>query len=103
MTCFRRRANPRAGTLNKNMASTSERLAELQKQIKEYEQVIASFESTNGNLRMRRTNASPEIREFCDRHIELNSRTIAARQSGLALKRRQLAEAIREPNQRTEH
>lgn len=74
------------------MASTSERLAELKKQIKEYEDVIASFESTNGNLRMRRTNALPELREFCDRHIEQNSRTIAAMRMGLDLKRRQLAE-----------
>ena len=65
------------------MASSSERLARLREQIEEYERIIASFERMNGELRLRRTNASPEIRAFCDRHIELNARTLAAMRDGL--------------------
>ena len=52
--------------------------------MKEYEQIIASFEAINGNLRMRRANASPENKEFCDRQLALNTRALDLMRDGLA-------------------
>ena len=66
---------------------SAKRLAE---QIEEYEQIIASFERTNESLRTRRVNASPQIAEFCDKHLALNSRTLEAMRTGLAMVRGEL-------------
>ena len=79
------------------MASSSERLAELKQRIKEYEQAIASFQASNGNLRLRRANASPEIREFCTRHIDQNTRTIEAMQKTLEHVKSQVTRESRDP------
>ena len=65
------------------MASSRERLAELRRRIKEFETVSASFQSMNGNLRMRCVDASEEIKAFCARHIEQNDRSISAMQKSL--------------------
>lgn len=77
------------------MASSSERLADLRKRAKEYEQIIASFESMNGNLRLRRTNASPEIKAYCTRHLEQNTRSIEAMKRSLAHMVQQIADETR--------
>ena len=73
------------------MPAPSERLLALQKQVSELEQVISAFESMNGNMRMRRANASDHVREICDRHISQNTRTILAMQQSLAALRQEIA------------
>lgn len=75
------------------MASSSERVTGLQEQVRENERIIASFERMNEELRSRRANASPAIRAFCDRHIELNTRTLEAMRRGIKLVQQQLKES----------
>jgi hypothetical protein len=72
------------------MASSSERVATLQEQVREYERIIASFERMNGELQLRRTNASVPIKAFCDRHIALNSRTLETMRKGLEMVKREV-------------
>jgi hypothetical protein len=49
----------------------------------EYENIIAAFERINGELRLRKANASPEIKDYCERHIAMNSRTLQVMKQAL--------------------
>ena len=58
-------------------------VARWRERVKEYEDVIDSFEGANENLRMRRKYASPDIVDHCDRHLALNSQTVEVLRRGL--------------------
>ena len=57
-------------------SSPIEYVATLRKRADEFELIIATFERMNAELRMARINAAPQVREFCDRHIEQNTLTL---------------------------
>jgi hypothetical protein len=65
------------------VASFSDKKRDPSAEVAEYEKIIAAFERINGELRLRKTNASPAIRDYCERHIAMNSRTLEAMRQGL--------------------
>lgn len=58
------------------MMSSPDYIASLRGRADEYELIITAFERMNAELRAARTSAAPRFREFCDRHIELNTLTL---------------------------
>jgi hypothetical protein len=58
------------------MSSSTEYVDVLNKRADEYELIIAAFERMNAELLATKGSASPQVREFCERHIELNLRTL---------------------------
>ena len=65
------------------MTSSGAAIAALKERAAEYAKIISSFERLNADLRLRRVTASTQTKEFCDRHIELNARTLVMMRHGL--------------------
>ncbi len=84
------------------MSSPAEYVSALRERADEYELIIAAFERMNAELLRSRETATPEVREFCERHMELNKRTMEEMRQALQHAKREIDTASPFPDRESD-